>query len=232
MSKADATDKEEKPARKKPASAALSDQMVDTIRAAIQRGRLHPGEHLSQNRLADEHLVSKVPVREALKQLHAEGLLQYGRNRGYSVARPSRTEALQLYRMRRWIEADLLRTARWPDSKELTQLRQLQAVVSEPITVENREQWIDALAQMRFMIFDLSSEKILLREARRLWSLTDRFRALLPTDKSPSGERALIDALAAQDRTLLLKLYDEDRSRIEALLEEALDALPAYWTED
>lgn len=218
--------------RKKPAAAALSDKMINTLRTAIQRGRLHPGEHLSQNRIADEHLVSKVPVREALKQLHAEGLLQYDRNRGYFVAKPSRGEARQLYRLRRWIEADLLRTARWPDESELAQLRALQAIVSQPIPADNAEGWMDALAQMRFMIFDLSSEKILLREARRLWSLTDRFRALLPSEKSPSGEGALINALALQDRELVLRLYDEDRARIEALLEEALDALPAYWMED
>jgi DNA-binding GntR family transcriptional regulator len=206
--------------------------MVDTIRSAILRGMLHPGEHLSQNRLAEQHSVSKVPVREALNRLSAEGLVQHDRNRGYFVARPSRSEARQLYRLRRWLESELLRTARWPDEKELANLRKLRDVVLSPVGENKREEWMAAVAEMRFLIFDLSSEKTLLREARRLWMLTDRFRALLPADKSLSGERVLIDALAARDRELLLKAYGEDRQRIEGLLEDALDSLPGLWTED
>ena len=211
---------------------ALSDQMVEKVRRAILRGMLYPGEHLSQSRLAEDFAVSKVPVREALKQLHAEGLLQHDRNRGYFVARPSRSEARQLYRMRRWLESELLRGARWPDAAELASLRELLAIVAEPLTAANREEWTDALARMRFMIFDLSPDKILLREARRLWTLTDRFRALLPSEQSASGEVSLVEAFARQDREGLLAAYDADRRRIESLLEETLDSLPAFWIEE
>lgn len=205
---------------------ALSDRMIGMIRNAILRGTLYPGEHLSQSSLADQHSISKVPVREALKQLHAEGLLTHNRNRGYFVSRPSREEARQLYRMRRWLEEELLRTARWPGEKALRQLYAAQAEVEEPITPDTREAWLVALSKLRFMIFDLSTEKTVLREAHRLWMLTDRFRALLPPAASRSGERVLIDALAARDRDWLLTAYNDDRDRIEALLTDALDQLP------
>jgi len=211
---------------------ALSDQLVEKVRRAILRGMLHPGEHLSQTKLAEDYLVSKVPVREALKQLHAEGLLQHDRNRGYFVARTSRSEARQLYRLRRWLESELLRTANWPDEGQLAKLRDLLEIVSKPLPTSDRERWMDALGKMRFMIFDLSPDKYLLREARRLWNLTDRFRALLPPDKSASGERALIEAIAARDRKQLLAAYDADRTRIESVLEETLESLPGLWTED
>jgi DNA-binding GntR family transcriptional regulator len=100
------------------------------------------------------------------------------------------------------------------------------------LTAASREEWTDALARMRFMIFDLSPDKILLREARRLWTLTDRFRALLPSEQSASGEVALVEAFARQDREGLLSAYDADRRRIESLLEETLDSLPAFWIEE
>lgn len=212
-----------------PGRGALSDKMLDTIRASILRGKLHFGQHLSQSGLAEQHAVSKVPVREALKQLHAEGLVDHDRNRGYFVARPSREEALQLYRMRRWLEADLLRTARWPDAEELARLRGLEAQVARPITSDSYDEWIAALTEMRFRIFDLSSEKIILREARRLWNLTDRFRALLPASASPTGESRLIDALEVRDRDSLLNGYREDRDRIETLVAEALEDFSDGW---
>lgn len=226
MKKASAGEKRE------VAPTALSEKMLETIRNAILRGTLYPGEHLSQSNLAERHSVSKVPVREALKQLHTEGLLTHDRNRGYFVSRPSREEARQLYRMRRWLEAELLRTARWPDETELRTLHELQAVIEQPIAHDNREAWLDALSRLRFTIFGLSTEKTVLREAHRLWVLTDRFRALLPAHASPSGERALVDALAARDRDRLLKAHADDRDRIEALLEEALEQLPSSYLEE
>lgn len=211
---------------------ALSDRIVDIIRRAILRGKMVPGEHLTQTGLAEEYAISKVPVREALKQLHAEGLLQHDRNRGYFVARLSRPEALELYRMRRWLEGELLRSARWPDKAELKLLKGYFETISKPLTPRNREEWLDVLARTRTLMFGLSPHKTLLREATRLWMLTDRFRALMPDDASVTGEKAMYDALAAQDREALLEAYSSDRDRIEQLLEETFDMMPGYWSTD
>ena len=208
-----------------------TDRMVEAIRNAILRGMLHPGEHLTQTGLAESYNVSKVSAREVLKQLHGEGLVRHDRNRGYFVAKRSRSEAKQLYRLRRWLEAELLRGARWPDKEELAQLRDLQAIIAEPLTSDNRERWQTALADMRFKIFDLSPDKTLLQEARRLWVLTDWFRALLPADQSHFGENDLIDALAVRDREALLRAFDDHRRGIEALLAEALDAALEFKTQ-
>lgn len=212
--------------RKPETEVARSEQVIALLRKAILRGSLQPGEHLSQTQLALDYAISKVPVREALKQLAAEGLLSHDRNRGYFVARLSADEAHQLYRMRRWMESELLASARWPSDAELRRLRALLAEVSVPLTPDNREKWLDALARTRFLIFDLSPQKVLLREAMRLWTLTDRFRALLPADKSPTGETALVEALASRDREQLLSAHRRDRDRIEQLLDDALDMLP------
>lgn len=210
---------------------ALSDRMVDLIRAAILRGALQPGEHLTQTGLAEEYSVSKVPVREALKQLNTEGLLMHDRNRGYFVTRLSQSEARQLYKLRRWLEAELLRGARWPNAAELKRLKAYFDIISEPVTAGQRQAWLDALKAARELIFNLSPEKILLREAMRLWTLTDRFRSIFPAAESVTGERAIYDALAAKDREALLAAHAADRDRIEQLLEEVFDMLPGYWTD-
>ena len=211
---------------------ALSDQMVELIRRAILRGVLQPGEHLTQTGLAEAYSVSKVPVREALKQLHAEGLLLHDRNRGYFVTRLSRSEARQLYKLRRWLESELLRTARWPNATELKRLKRYFDTLSKPVTAGQRQAWLDTLKAMRELIFGLSPEKILLREAMRLWSLTDRFRSLFPDEESVSGEQTMYDALAAKDRDALLAAHVADRDRIEQLLEETFETLPGYWVDE
>lgn len=210
---------------------ALSDRIVDTIRRAILRGMLVPGQHLTQTGLAQDYAISKVPVREALKQLHAEGLLRHDRNRGYFVARFSRSEAIELYTMRRWLESELLRTARWPDKAELRQLKGYFDTISKPLTPRNRDEWMGVLTRARAMMFGLSPHKTLLREAMRLWTLTDRFRALMPDDASVTGEKAMYDALAAKDRNALLNAYSTDRNRIEQLLDETFDMMPGYWSD-
>lgn len=215
-----------------PKTGGLADRMVEIVRDAILRGRMLPGQHLAQTSLAEEHAISKVPVREALKQLHAEGLLEYDRNRGYFVARISRVEAEDLYALRRWIESELLRSARWPTKAELAQLKKRFDLVARPISAASREKWLQALSEGRQLLFGLSPRKTLLREAMRLWTLTDRFRALLPDEASATGEMAMYEALVAKDRDALLEAHAADRDRIEDLLEEMLSAMPAYWMGD
>lgn len=207
--------------------------MVELIRGAILRGVLQPGQHLTQTGLAEEYSVSKVPVREALKQLHAEGLLLHDRNRGYFVTRFSQSEARQLYKLRRWLETELLRSARWPTAAELKQLKRYFEIIAKPMPAAGQRQgWLQALKEARELIFSLSPEKILLREAMRLWTLTDRFRSLFPNEESATGERAIYDALVAKDRDALLAAHSADRDRIEQLLEEVFEMLPGYWTDD
>ncbi|MDX9874457.1 MAG: GntR family transcriptional regulator [Spongiibacteraceae bacterium] len=210
----------EKPLRSMAATTA------ERLRLLILQGVLFPHEHLGQTELARRFGMSKVPVREALKQLAAEGLVRHDHNRGYFVAPLSRGEAEELYQLRRWVESELLRTARWPDAAELAALRQQVEHVCQPCEPSERAAWFEALTALRRAILELSPKRTLLREALRLWTLTDRYRALLPTDKSTAAERALVDALAARDRDALLAAYHADRDRIEAAVRGALERLP------
>lgn len=196
---------------------------ADELRRHILRGILLPGEHLGQAELAVQFKTSKVPVREALRQLHAEGLLDHDHNRGYFVARLSFEEGIQLYRMRRWIEQQLLLGMDWPSREELKHLRALMERVSKPHNPQEREAWFLALEELRHSIFSLSKYKVLLGEAVRLWTLTDRYRALLPIDRSPDREPDLVDALEARDREALLTHHRLERERIEIMLADVFD---------
>ncbi len=207
-----------------------STSTAEQLRKHILRGLLLPGEHLGQAELATRFSMSKVPVREALKQLCAEGLLIHDHNRGYFVARLSFEEGIQLYRLRRWVEHELLMSLRWPTPEEMNQLKALCGKLIKPGASDDREAWFTALSDLRYSIFSLSPYKTLLSEARRLWTLTDRYRALFQPDRSPTGEKALLEALEAQNRPALLKAYNDKRKRIEAMLAESFDIDPRTLT--
>ena len=182
-----------------------------------------PGEHLRQTQLADRFGRSKVPIREALKLLLAEGFLMHDRNRGYFVAPLEIEEARQLYKMRRWVEAELLGTAEWPDDPQIRQFYEQFDRIDSMNQNKDYRSWAKALEDLRYSLFDLSPQKVLLREAARLWRLTDRYRTLLPRNPGSSPERKLIDALAARDRRRLLSDYLEARKGIESRLEQAFE---------
>lgn len=198
---------------------ALANVVADELRALIVRGSLLPGEHLGQTQLAERFGRSKVPIREALKLLSTEGFLQHDRNRGYFVSPLEIEEARQLYKLRRWLEAELLQTAEWPDEQRISELRTKFDEVDSIDKSREFQRWADALEDLRYSLFNLSPQKLLLREATRLWRLTDRYRALMPRPSGESPERRLIDALAARDRQALLSDYLAARGAIEAALE-------------
>ncbi len=80
------------------------DAIADSVRRLIVSGRLRPGDRVREEDIAAEHGVSRVPVREALRRLEAEGYVELVPYQGARVAVPSRTSALELMRVRRALE--------------------------------------------------------------------------------------------------------------------------------
>ena len=89
----------------------LSSAIADALRASVISGALKPGERLLEDVIADEHHVSRVPVREALRRLEAEGFVTLTPFRGATVAAPSRHDALELMAVRRGLEVLAARLA-------------------------------------------------------------------------------------------------------------------------
>ena len=91
---------------------------VEALRERILRGDYPEGEPLRQDALAEELGVSRIPVREALRQLEAEGLVTFSPHRGAVVSVLSLDEIDELFDLRAEIECELLRRAIPKMSKE------------------------------------------------------------------------------------------------------------------
>ena len=86
-----------------------SDVILKFIRDAIADGSLDEGEPIRQDDVARLFNVSKIPVREALKRLEAEGLVEFHRNRGAIVTSVSEPEIVQIFEVRSILESNALR---------------------------------------------------------------------------------------------------------------------------
>lgn len=75
------------------------------LRDEIQDGTLAPGTRLRQNELAERFDVSTTPVREALAQLQAEGLVRIDPHRGAVVFHPTAEDLLEYYEIREALES-------------------------------------------------------------------------------------------------------------------------------
>lgn len=89
----------------------LPDVIAHDIRERILNGELAEGRTVRQEALAEEYDVSRMPVREALKRLDAEGLVQLTNNQGATVTKHSLDEIGEIFDLRILIEVDLFRRA-------------------------------------------------------------------------------------------------------------------------
>ncbi|OLL72349.1 Transcriptional regulator, GntR family [Pseudonocardia sp. Ae168_Ps1] len=79
-------------------------RVLDGLREAIVSGARQPGQPLSELALATEYDVSRTPVREALKQLQIEGLVEIRPRVGTFVRVPSRRELVELFELKEMLE--------------------------------------------------------------------------------------------------------------------------------
>lgn len=88
-----------------------SHRIAGELRAAILDGRYLPGERIRQEELAARSGASRIPVREALRMLHAEGLVTLVANSGAWVSKLSLAECSETYLIRERLEPLLLRAS-------------------------------------------------------------------------------------------------------------------------
>lgn len=203
-------------------------KIANAIREQVARGVLGPGLRLGQTELATQFRASRVPVREALKMLSAEGVVDHDPNRGFFVSRISSAEARQLFRLRELIETELLRSLKWPDKAEIKQLESRARELERLLDTGDWTTWWNLHRGFHQTLLDLSGEKIMVREAMRLWGLTDRYRSLLSLPRRPSAERAvvekleLVQALAEQDLDAMVAIRAKRRDEFRDMVLEQL----------
>src|SRR5438445_3450214 len=87
----------------------LTSAVADKLRDQIIRGEIPEGAQLRQDAIANQYRVSRIPVREALRQLDAEGLIAIVPNRGAIVPSLSPDDVEELFSIRALLEPEVLK---------------------------------------------------------------------------------------------------------------------------
>ena len=92
-------------------SRSLADQIADSIVEGIAAGVIAPGQRIVESELANDLKVSRVPIREALKILHAQGIVVSRPHHGVRVAKFDDEKIVQIYEVRCSLEKIAVRDA-------------------------------------------------------------------------------------------------------------------------
>jgi DNA-binding GntR family transcriptional regulator len=118
-----------------------SDYVAEALRDAISSGRLEDGAVLNQVHIADQLGVSRVPVREAMRMLEAEGLIDASAHRSPTVRALSRARVDELLELRALLEGHL--TAAATPNADARTLAKLSAINGEMRKTTDSAAWIE-----------------------------------------------------------------------------------------
>ncbi len=147
------------------------DRVVESIREAVLSGELQPGDRLEQDKLAERFSVSQTPVREALRQLEAEGIVDYNPHRGVRVAEVNLRDVREIYLIRGTLEALATRLAvPYLNSAQITRLRSLLDQMDEAIAQGQLQKLRKLNYEFHMIIYRAPDMPQLLHIIRSLWT--------------------------------------------------------------
>jgi len=149
----------------------LHHAVADQLRAAIQTGRLKPGAWLRQEHLAQELGVSQMPVREALKELIAEGLIEHLPYRGVRVVEFSPDDVEEVYAHRGFLEGRAaLIAAKTITPEEIASLKDLQAQMKKNLGPRHIAEYRELNRRFHHIIFHACRKPYLIHALTQLWA--------------------------------------------------------------
>ena len=151
--------------------ATLTDQALRKIRDAIRSGKLKPGEHLVEMQLADEMQISRFPIREALRYLEKEGLVETKPFKGTHVAQLTEKDMEELYSLRSSLEELAVRILiEHLDEKKINVLEKIIQSMQKASLNGNLDRMISEDLRFHQTICELSGHRKLLEIWRTLES--------------------------------------------------------------
>jgi DNA-binding GntR family transcriptional regulator len=188
------------------ATPAASRRVADHLRGEILRGEIGPGERVRQEEIAQRLGASRLPVREALRMLEAEGLVEHEANKGARVPRLGRHEVDVMYRMREQLEPlALAESLPRLDDAEVGRLGRIQDEIESGVDLT------------RFLMLDREFHlgtyggcviEQLIATIVRLWNSTQHYRRAFVELSGPgrmwvvnAEHRLLLDAVERRDAT-------------------------------
>lgn len=199
----------------------LRNVIADRIRTAILEGRFKPGEWMRQERLAREFGVSQMPVREALKELSTEGLIEHVPYRGARVISFSLDDIQDLYEHRAYLEGRAaFHAAKLISSDQITGIKNIQFEMENFSAPEHIARYRELNRLFHKSICLASKHDYLIRTLNQMWAIfpTMLIANFTITATHPIPDRDLIDI--EEHRAIITALETRDATTSEKAVKE------------
>jgi len=204
-----------------PASAAIA----ATLRAEILSGGVEPGARLRQDELASRFGTSRIPVREALRQLQAETLVIHDAHRGARVAPLTLDDTLERMEIRIALECAALRLAVPAISDPDVAL--MERILDDYDRSETPQEWTTANWAFHTALYAPAARPTLLAMIQANYANVDRFLRLRLSeatgkDRPQREHRAILEACRNNDAARAVTLLEAHIARARRSLAGAL----------
>ena len=199
--------------------------IVDEMRRVILDGAVPPGTPIPVGDIAEMFGVSHIPVRESLKTLTGEGLVQHRPNAGYAVAQLTTSELAEMYLVRETLETAAMAAA-------ITNATDADRIHVGDVheTLEQALKFDDAQAYHRYsrqFHMALSRPSRMLRLVHMLesaWNITEPVQLMVHVEPSQRAllhedHRVMLDAFLAGDAESLLTAAAIHNKRLNVVVE-------------
>lgn len=212
------------------------DNALARLRGSILSGERLPGERLIQEQIAAEYGMSRIPVRDALGALEAEGLVTREAGGGFSVARMDAGTLHSIHRVRRLLETEAVHIAASQKRLGPELAERMTAIQAELEEADFQDFLRTGLLNrsLHFCLFEASGDSVILRILNNLWDATDNWRAIyyrliFATDEGLrkrvfEDQRQVIGQVARGEVDALIALLDLIRERGIASVEAQVEA--------
>ena len=148
--------------------------IADGLRHAILHGDYRPGERIVQDQLASKYGGSRIPVREALRQLESEGLVRLVANTGAWVASLTMAECSEVYQTRERLEPLLLRYSAQTLTAE--KISDLDRLAHQMESSTDSEEFLQLDREFHLSMYQGATTLMLQELVTRLWNTTQPYR--------------------------------------------------------
>jgi len=186
-------------------TARLPERLRESIEEDIATGRLLPGTRLDEVELATRFGVSRTPIREALRLLLGEGLIETRPNRGAVVAQVTPQRLIEMFEVMAELEAMCARlAARRMSDAELAEIEVAHEACRGSAAARDADAYFYANERFHYAIYAASHNTFLFEQAAALQRKLRPYRRLQlrvrnRPQRSFDEHQAILDALRAGD---------------------------------
>ncbi len=202
----------------------VGDAVYDALKAAITKGDLTPGQRLVERQLSLQLRTSRIPIREAIKKLEKDGLVEKLPKRGFVVKSVTEAEIGEIFGIRAVLEsyAAYLATERLTDVL-VKKLENSVRAYREALTKNDVERMMTANGQFHEIIYKASGSEQLCALINNFRDYISRYRRTLLTTHefakvSLEDHIRMLDAMSERDKDKVEELVRKHILRGKAII--------------